>query len=73
MPRHISFIFPGQGSQHLGMLDDNLKKLLNIYKNEINDSIGFNLMDIIDNGPVEDLNRTSITPVSYTHLRAHET
>ena len=61
MPRHISFIFPGQGSQHLGMLDDNLKKLLNIHKNEINDSLGFNLMDIIDNGPVEDLNRTSIT------------
>ena len=54
-------MFPGQGSQHLGMLDDNLKKLFNIHKNEINDSLGFNLMDIIDNGPIEDLNRTSIT------------
>ena len=61
MPRHISFIFPGQGSQHLGMLDENLKNLLHSQIGEINDSLEFNLIDIIDNGPIEDLNRTSIT------------
>ena len=74
MPRHISFIFPGQGSQHLGMLDDNLKKLLSSYKDEINDSLKFNLIDIIDNGPIEHLNRTSITQpaillTSYLYFR----
>ena len=49
MPRHISFIFPGQGSQHLGMLDENLKNLLHSHMGEINDSLKFNLIDIIDN------------------------
>ena len=61
MPRHISIVFPGQGSQSLGMLDCFSKDTLNSYKDLIIKSLGFDLIDIINNGPEEELNRTSIT------------
>ena len=61
MPRHISILFPGQASQSLGMLNHYSKELLNSYEDDINNLLGFNLIDIINNGPVEDLNMTSIT------------
>ena len=61
MPRHISIVFPGQGSQSLGMLNCFSKDILNSYKDSIIKSLGFDLIDIINNGPEEELNRTSIT------------
>ena len=61
MPRHISIVFPGQGSQSLGMLDCFSNDILNSYKDLIIKSLGFDLIDIINNGPEEELNRTSIT------------
>ena len=61
MPRHISILFPGQGSQSLGMLNNHSINLLNSYEKDITNMLGFNLLDIIENGPVEDLNRTSVT------------
>ena len=61
MPRHISILFPGQGSQSLGMLNHHSKDLLKSYKEEINNLLGFNIIDVINNGPIEDLNKTSIT------------
>ena len=61
MPRHISILFPGQGSQSLGMLNNYSVDLLNSYKKDITDILGFNLLDVVENGPVEDLNRTSVT------------
>ena len=60
MPRHISLIFPGQGSQSLGMLNpfnDDLNNILDITSNILD----INIVDCITNGPEEVLNKTSIT------------
>ena len=61
MPRHISILFPGQGSQSLGMLNHHSTDLLKSYEEEVNNLLGFNIIDVINNGPIEDLNKTSIT------------
>ena len=61
MPRHISILFPGQGSQHLGMLDCLPEDLVNYYRELASDALNFDLVDIINNGNEEQLNRTSIT------------
>ena len=61
MPRHISLIFPGQGSQSIGMLssfsEDELDNITKISKKVLDTDI----VDCIKNGPEEDLNKTSIT------------
>ena len=60
MPRHISLIFPGQGSQSLGMLNpfnDELNNILDITSNILD----IDIVDCITNGPEEVLNKTSIT------------
>ena len=61
MPRHISLIFPGQGSQSLGMLNsfsgdefDNVSKI----STEV---LEIDIVDCIKNGPEEVLDKTSIT------------
>ena len=64
MPRHISIVFPGQGSQVLGMLDPLPKDLVNKYKDEVIEALNFDLIEIITNGSNEDLNKTSITQPS---------
>ena len=61
MPRHISIAFPGQGSQKIGMLDCLPNDLVNNYKNEALDALGFDLVDIINNDKNDELNKTSIT------------
>ena len=61
MPRHISILFPGQGSQSTGMLNRHSTDLLKSYEDDINNLLGFNLVDIINNGPAGDLNMTSLT------------
>tara|TARA_B100001769_G_C22010191_1_gene542864 strand:- start:108 stop:1028 length:921 start_codon:yes stop_codon:yes gene_type:complete len=61
MPRHISIIFPGQGSQSLGMLDHFSNKSIDEYKDTISNSLDIDLLNIISNGPKEELNKTSIT------------
>jgi [acyl-carrier-protein] S-malonyltransferase len=61
MPRHISLIFPGQGSQSLGMLnsfsEDELDNITKISK----EVLDIDIVDCIKNGPEEDLNKTSLT------------
>ena len=61
MPRHISLIFPGQGSQSIGMLnsfsEDELDNVSKISK----EVLDIDIFDCIKNGPEEDLNKTSIT------------
>ena len=61
MPRHISLIFPGQGSQSLGMLnsfsEDELSNVNKISK----EVLDIDIIDCIKNGPEVDLNKTSIT------------
>jgi len=61
MPRHISIVFPGQGSQTLGMLDSLPSDLVNKYKDDVIEALNFDLIDLITNGSYEDLNKTSVT------------
>ena len=61
MPRHISILFPGQGSQFLGMLNSHSNDALDYLKKDINHMLGYNLIDVINNGPIDLLNKTSVT------------
>jgi [acyl-carrier-protein] S-malonyltransferase len=66
----IAFLFPGQGSQYVGMAKD-------IYENSVeakemvltaNDALGINLSHILFNGPEEELKQTEYTqPAIFLH------
>ena len=61
MPRHISLIFPGQGSQSIGMLNSFSEDELNHVTKVSKEVLHIDIIDCIKNGPEEDLNKTSIT------------
>jgi [acyl-carrier-protein] S-malonyltransferase len=61
MPRHISLIFPGQGSQSIGMLDSFSEDELYYVAKISKEILDIDIIDCIKNGPEEDLNKTSIT------------
>ena len=46
MPRHITIAFPGQGSQFIGMLDHLPTDFIDIFKDEIKESLNFNLLTL---------------------------
>ena len=59
----ISIVFPGQGSQKVGMGSDLFNKfdyLKEIFKNA-DEILGYKISDIIFNGPIEKLNQTIVT------------
>lgn len=67
----LAFIFPGQGSQAVGMLqsflDDNDLQTRTIIENtfdEANQVLGYDLFALIQNGPDTDLNLTTHTQVA---------
>ena len=64
----IAFVFPGQGSQSIGMLNDlaDLKVVQDTIA-EASDALGLDLLGMMKNGPIEDLNLTVNTqPVMLT-------
>ncbi|MCB1865934.1 MAG: ACP S-malonyltransferase [Chromatiales bacterium] len=59
----LAFVFPGQGSQSVGMLDA-LRSASPTVENtfaEASEALGFDLGALVRNGPAEDLNRTENT------------
>jgi [acyl-carrier-protein] S-malonyltransferase len=59
----LALVFPGQGSQSVGMLQDYAGKEPGINEtfNEASGLLGYDLWDVIINGPKEKLDRTDIT------------
>ncbi len=60
---NLAFVFPGQGSQSIGMMKD-LAEAFSIVKQtfeQASDALGFDLWNMIQNGPVEELNQTHNT------------
>jgi [acyl-carrier-protein] S-malonyltransferase len=60
---NIAVLFPGQGSQSVGMLagyTEDWPQVVDTFK-EASDVLGYDLWDIVCNGPEEKLNQTEIT------------
>jgi len=59
----LAFIFPGQGSQSVGMLKDlaeNFSEVSSTFQ-EASDALGYDLWSLIQEGPAEKLNSTDVT------------
>ncbi|MCF6442865.1 ACP S-malonyltransferase [Pseudoalteromonas luteoviolacea] len=63
MSQKIALLFPGQGSQSVGMLSELLESS-EVAKNtftEASEALGYDLQDLVLNGPEEELNKTHKT------------
>lgn len=63
MASTLAFIFPGQGSQQIGMLSELAERYAVVRSTfeEASGALGYNLWQLIQEGPAEELNRTDIT------------
>ncbi|MFA6302315.1 MAG: ACP S-malonyltransferase [Legionella sp.] len=62
---NTAFVFPGQGSQTVGMLSDFLPQYPLVYQifAEASAAIGYDIWHLVQNGPAEALNKTEHTQV----------
>ena len=61
-----AFIFPGQGSQTLGMLQELAEQydsVLSVF-HQVSDKLGYDVWDLVQTGPLEKLNQTQYTQVA---------
>ena len=60
---NLAIVFPGQGSQSIGMMDNIISSDSEIQKifNIASEILGYNILEIISKGPKEKLNQTEIT------------
>lgn len=63
---NTAFVFPGQGSQSVGMLSDFLPQypIVTDLFSEASEALGYDLWHLIQNGPEEKLNQTEHTQVA---------
>ncbi len=62
MKNNVAFIFPGQGSQTVSMLKDfNENETVRSTFKEASDALGYDLWQLVSQGPVEQLNQTECT------------
>ena len=60
---NLAIVFPGQGSQHVGMMNNIISLDPEIQKkfNTASEILGYNILEVITEGPKEKLNQTEIT------------
>ena len=56
----LAFVFPGQGSQKVGMLQDAREGCADLFA-EASSVLGYDLWDLVENGPEDQLNQTEYT------------
>lgn len=58
-----AFVFPGQGSQSIGMMADMAEQYSGVKDTfaEASDALGYDLWQVVQNGPEEKLNQTDVT------------
>ena len=56
----LAFVFPGQGSQSVGMLEDVRESCSDLFA-EASSVLGYDLWDLVKNGPEDQLNQTEYT------------
>lgn len=63
MSQMLAFVFPGQGSQSIGMLSDVAERHAVVKQTfiEASDALGIDLWRLVQEGPEADLNRTDLT------------
>jgi len=63
MSQQLAFVFPGQGSQQVGMLSDLAEQYPVILETfaEASAALGYDLWALVSQGPVEELNKTEKT------------